>query len=40
MLDNRPRMGHKFLLMLRGLTTLRLRIAATLTQPRPLDEPA
>jgi CRP-like cAMP-binding protein len=39
MLDDQPRMGHQFLLMLRGLTTLRQRIAATLTRPRPLDEP-
>lgn len=33
MLDEQPRMGNKFLLMLLGLTTMRLRIATTPARP-------
>ncbi len=39
MLDDHPQMGSKFLLMLLGLTTMRLRIATTLMLPNMLDGP-
>ncbi len=40
MLDEHPRLGNKFLLMLLGLTTMRLRLATTLMLPDLMDGPS